>query len=409
MYSAVSHAALAAAALSLPAHPSANTLETACKSSPGIACRFIWDVTHNIRAADLTNVYFAGPAQMVARIGFVLLIAVLLRIAAHRVIRRITARASENAAARGDRADGAVGERRNPRANALGSVLSNAASVTIFGIAVAIILGDMGVNLAPILASAGVLGVAIGFGAQNLVQDFLAGIFMLLEDQYGVGDVIAVGTITGTVEAVSLRITRIRDVNGVLWHIRNGTISQAGNESQGWARAIVDFPVGYDRDIPRVRRLMTTTAADMWQEPDWHGVILEEPQVWGVQELSTDQIVVRLAARTAPQRQWEVARELRERMKSALDDPADGDQALGPGSNGPLDDGPAGASPAAYPSGAGPARGPLDDGPAGASPAAYPSGAGPARGPVGARPAGASPAAYPSGAVPARGPAGPAR
>jgi small-conductance mechanosensitive channel len=208
-------------------------------------------------------------------------------------------------------------------------VLSNAASVIIFGIAIVIILGDMGLNLAPILASAGVLGVAIGFGAQNLVQDFLAGIFMVLEDQYGVGDMVVVGDVTGTVEAVSLRVTRLRDVNGVVWHIRNGTIDQAGNESQGWARAIVDFPVPYDRDIPRVRRLMMRTAADMWREPDWHGVILEEPEVWGVQEVSTDEIVVRLAARTAPLRQWEVARELRERMKNALDMPGGDDPALG--------------------------------------------------------------------------------
>jgi small conductance mechanosensitive channel len=331
VHPAVFHAVLATAAGGLAAHPPAGTLAHACGLNPGIACRFTWDVSHSTRAAELTKVYFAGPARAAARIAFVLLIAVVLRIAAHRVIGRITARASERTTGRADRAGPVVGERRNPRANALGSVLSNAASVIIFGIAIIIILGDMGLNLAPILASAGVLGVAIGFGAQNLVQDFLAGIFMLLEDQYGVGDVIDVCDVTGTVEAVSLRVTRLRDVHGVVWHIRNGTISQAGNESQGWARAIVDFPVSYDRDIPRVRRVMTRTAADMWHEPDWHGVILEEPEVWGVQELSTDEIVVRLAARTAPQRQWEVARELRERMKIALDMAGGDDPALGPG------------------------------------------------------------------------------
>ena len=324
VHSAVLHVP-AVAAHGLAARPPADTLASACGPDPGIACRFIWDISHSKKAADLTNVFFAGPAQVAARIGFVLLIAVLLRFAAHRVIRRITERAGARASGRA----GPGGERRNPRANALGSVLSNAASVIIFGIAIVIILGDMGLNLAPILASAGVLGVAIGFGAQNLVQDFLAGIFMLLEDQYGVGDMIVVGDVTGIVEAVSLRVTRLRDVNGVVWHIRNGTIDQAGNESQGWTRAIVDFPVPYDRDIPRVRRLMMRTAADMWREPDWHGVILEEPEVWGVQEVSTDEIVVRLAARTAPLRQWEVARELRERMKNALDMPGGDDPALG--------------------------------------------------------------------------------
>jgi small conductance mechanosensitive channel len=315
---AVLHAVLTVPS-GLAGRPPAGTLAAACEPDPGIACRLIWDISHSTSAAGLTKVFFAGPAQVVARIAFVLLIAVVLRIAAHRLIGRITARAIENAASRADRASPVFSERRNPRASALGSVLRNAASVTIFGIAAAIILGDMGVNLAPVLASAGVLGIALGFGAQNLVQDFLSGIFMLLEDQYGVGDVVAVGDVTGTVEAVSLRVTRVRDLNGVVWHIRNGTISQAGNESQGWARAIVDFPVSYDRDIPHVRQLMMHTAAGMWQEPDWHGVMLEEPEVWGVQAVSTDEVVLRLAARTAPLRQWEVARELRERLKTALD------------------------------------------------------------------------------------------
>ena len=115
-----------------------------------------------------------------------------------------------------------LGERRRQRAKALGSILRNAASVLIFGIAAVTIAGDLGLNLAPVLASAGVLGLAIGFGAQSLVRDFLSGIFMLLEDQYGVGDVIDAGYATGTVEAVSLRVTRLRDVNGVVWHVRNG-------------------------------------------------------------------------------------------------------------------------------------------------------------------------------------------
>jgi small conductance mechanosensitive channel len=197
-------------------------------------------------------------------------------------------------------------------------VLGNAASMTIFTIAAFIILGDLGLNLAPVLASAGVLGIAIGFGAQNLVQDFLAGIFMLMEDQYGVGDVITIDKVSGTVEAVSLRITRVRDVNGVIWHIRNGTISESGNESHGWARAVVDFPVPYDHDIVEVRGLMESTAVAMWQDPAWQNVILERPEVWGVQEVTSDSVLIRVIARTAPLRQWEVGRELRERIKTAL-------------------------------------------------------------------------------------------
>ena len=300
--------------------PPANSLAGACGDEPGIACRLVWDLSHSVTAASVTRVFVAGPARALAQILLVVLIAIALRAAAQRLILKITAKASERGEARrkGPSVPGSAA-RRNPRATALGSVLSNAASVTIFGVAAAIILGDLGVNLAPVLASAGVLGIAIGFGAQNLVQDFLAGIFMLLEDQYGVGDVIAVGDISGTVEGVSLRLTRIRDVSGVVWHIRNGTIQQAGNESQGWARAVIDYPVSATRDVPQVRELMLATAIEMWREPEWHGVILEEPQVWGVQAVSAGEVLIRLTARTVPLRQWEVARALRERLKIALD------------------------------------------------------------------------------------------
>ncbi len=127
--------------------------------------------------------------------------------------------------------------------------MRSVASITIFSIASVVILGDLGINLAPLLASAGVVGVAIGFGAQSMVRDYLAGIFMLVEDQYGVGDVITIGDATGTVENVTLRVTRLRDVSGIVWHIRNGAIEQVGNESQGWARAVVDFPVPYAADL----------------------------------------------------------------------------------------------------------------------------------------------------------------
>jgi small conductance mechanosensitive channel len=299
-----------------------DTLENACSDKgqpPGIACRLTWDILHNRNAAELVRVWLAQPVSVVLRIVFVLLIAVLIRIAAHRLINRITARVAQTGSnGKTDAAHMLMGERRRQRSKALGSILRNAASVLIFGIAAVTIAGDLGLNLAPVLASAGVLGLAIGFGAQSLVRDFLSGIFMLLEDQYGVGDVIDAGDATGTVEAVSLRVTRLRDVNGVVWHVRNGTINRIGNESQGWARAVVDFPVAYDQDLPEVRQTMKDTADELWQEPRWHDVIMEEPEVWGVESVSSDAIVMRLVARTLPLRQWEVARELRERLKNAL-------------------------------------------------------------------------------------------
>jgi moderate conductance mechanosensitive channel len=306
-----------------------DTLESVCGKQPGIACRLAWNVLHNRTAADLVRVWLAQPVSVVLRILFVLLVAVLIRIAAHRLISKITTRAAQPGAnGKTDAAHLLMGERRRQRAKALGSILSNAASVLIFGIAAVTIAGDLGLNLAPVLASAGVLGIAIGFGAQSLVRDFLAGIFMLLEDQYGVGDVIDSGYATGTVEAVSLRVTTLRDVNGVVWYVRNGTINRIGNESQGWARAVIDFPVAYDQDLPRVRQVMTETAAQMWQEERWHDVITEEPEVWGVEAVYSDTIVMRLVARTLPLRQWEVARELRERLKMALNFAAAPGQAI---------------------------------------------------------------------------------
>jgi small-conductance mechanosensitive channel len=294
------------------------TLTSSCGSSPGIACRLVWDITHSGFAADFTDAYLAGPVRLALRIALVLAIAIALRVAARRVILRITSRTG-SAHDRGESRQHAVfGERRGQRATALASLLGNAASVAIFSVAGLIVLGDIGVNLAPVLASAGVLGIALGFGAQNLVQDFLAGIFILLEDQYGVGDVVDIATVTGTVEAVSLRITRLRDVNGIVWHIRNGSIQLAGNETHGWARAVIDFPVPYGLPVAAARGALERAATAMASEARWRTAIIEPPEVWGVEEISPD-LLLRVTARTAPMARTEVARELRERLSDALD------------------------------------------------------------------------------------------
>jgi moderate conductance mechanosensitive channel len=358
------------------------SLLSSCGPNPGIACQLIWDLTHNDRAASLTRDWLAGPVHLLLRVLFVVLLALLIQAIAHRVINRLTERAAQTLlpslrggmaasrrvpqrlaarrrarrAAGGDSAtlatareaapadgfasdengDGAasqgeinaaaaeaerglVDERRKQRVRALGSILRSAASVTIFSIAGVVILGDLGINLAPLLASAGVVGIAIGFGAQNLVRDYLSGIFMLVEDQYGVGDVITVGDATGTVENVTLRITRMRDVNGIVWHIRNGAIDTVGNESQGWARAVIDFPVPYAADLGTIRTLLGNVADALWNDPAWRVVMLDAPEVWGAQEVTSDEVTMRIVARTAPLRQWEVEREMRARVKAALD------------------------------------------------------------------------------------------
>lgn len=302
-----------------------DTLTVACKSDdPGIACRLVWDISHSAYAAQVTRVYLAGPVGMAVKIAFVLVLAFVIRAITHRAINRITARAAQgHPSTEVGHSRGLLpersGERRRQRSHALGSILRNATTILIFGIAGITILGDLGINLAPVLASAGVLGVALGFGAQSLVGDFLAGVSILLEDQYGVGDAITAGTISGTVEAVGLRVTRMRDVNGVVWHIRNGSLQQVGNQSQGWARAVIDIPVPYNQDMSEVREVMTQVASGMWTRPEWEGVILEEPKIWGIQSLSSSEATWRLVAMTTPPRQYEVERALREAIKGALD------------------------------------------------------------------------------------------
>ncbi len=298
----------------------ASTLDDACSSRhPGVLCHIVWDLTHNTTVAQNVHDYLARPVNIGLQIIWVIGLALLVKFAANRLINRIAGRAVHSSQAQAESNGGTVIDRRAQRARALASILRNAASVTIFAIAFMIILSDLGLNLAPVLASAGVVGIAIGFGAQNLVQDFLAGIFMLLEDQYGVGDSVSIGTVSGTIEGVSLRITRLRDVNGVAWHIRNGTIQQSGNQSHGWARAVVDFPVPYDSDVPAITAVIDQAAAAMYSESPWRGVLLDKPEVWGVQEVSVDTVVLRVTARTAPMRQFEVARELRRRLIDAVE------------------------------------------------------------------------------------------
>ena len=137
---------------------------------------------------------------------------------------------------------------------------------------ITMMLAELGYDIAPIIASAGILGVALGFGAQSLVKDFLSGIFMIFEDQYGVGDVVDLGEASGTVEAVSLRVTRLRDVNGTVWYVRNGEILRVGNMSQNWARTVLDIGVAYGEDLAQVRRVLKEVAHDLWEDEDFKGV-----------------------------------------------------------------------------------------------------------------------------------------
>jgi moderate conductance mechanosensitive channel len=180
-------------------------------------------------------------------------------------------------------------------------------------------MAEFGLNLGPILASAGIVGIAIGFGAQNLVRDFLSGMFMLLEDQYGVGDVVDVGQASGTVEAVGLRITTVRDVRGTVWHVRNGAIERVGNKSQGYAVAVVDLPLAHTADIELATEIAARVAGEAAQEEDVAQRLLEPPEVLGVETLTVEGMTLRVTAKTRPGQQWAVQRALNAAITAAFD------------------------------------------------------------------------------------------
>ena len=262
-------------------------------------------------------------------VGLVLL-GLVTRYVLHRLIDRVVARAAQTEPPKrmlGSRraaqvvlgGTGVYSERRALRATTLGSLLKSIVTAVIGVIVVVMSLEILGYPVGPLLASAGIAGVALGFGAQNLVKDFLSGIFMLLEDQYGVGDVIDMGEASGTVEAVGLRITRLRAVDGTVWYVRNGEVIRVGNSSHGWARAVLDVRVAYEEDTDRARALLLGVARDITADPEWSDSVLEEPEVWGVEDLAADSVILRLVVKTEPLQQWKLARELRERIKLTFD------------------------------------------------------------------------------------------
>lgn len=289
-------------------------------------CDFIYDRTGITWLAESSYYLLVKPF----RILLILVAAMIIRHVINRFIRRLTSGATEGRSPGLLRplrermpeslqeATGIRSERRRQRAEALGSVMRSLASITIFAVAAMLILAELGVNLAPLIASAGIAGIALGFGAQNLVKDFISGLFMLLEDQYGVGDVVDLGEASGTVEAVGLRITTVRDARGVLWYIRNGEIVRVGNRSQGWALVVVDLPIGF-ASVEDATRVLRTAAATLAEDAAYTADLLEPPDVLGVEQITVDGTVLRTTAKTVSEGQWRVGRELRRRLTEALD------------------------------------------------------------------------------------------
>jgi len=214
---------------------------------------------------------------------------------------------------------GLLSERRSQRAATIGSVLKSAVSFTILVIAFLVILSELKIDLAPFIAGTSIVGVALGFGAQNIVKDFLSGMFMMLEDQYGVGDVIDFQQASGTVEAVGLRTTRLRDVNGTVWYVRNGEVIRVGNKSQGYAQVVLDVPIDAWADVAAASRAIQDEAEKMRAEDDWAPRFLGDPDLQGVESMTREETVIRLVVRVRPGEQFGVARELRRRVRLRLD------------------------------------------------------------------------------------------
>jgi small conductance mechanosensitive channel len=295
----------------------------------GVLCTWVRDTTGNSTLANVVDWVVGKPLALVGLI----IIGLLVRWLLHRIIDRIIKRAEVGVlpnrlsrAISGGRMGAALNLREDPgytrrvqRAATMGSLLKSIVSGVVFTVIALMFISELGYDIAPLIASAGIIGVALGFGSQALVKDFLSGIFMIFEDQYGVGDVVDVGEASGTVEAVSLRVTRLRDVNGTVWYVRNGEILRVGNMSQNWARTVLDITVGYTEDLVRVRRVLDEVAHELWEDEDFRGLVIEQPEVWGVESLGVDGIVVRVTLKTAPMEQWGIARAMRERIKARFE------------------------------------------------------------------------------------------
>lgn len=295
-------------------------------------CQAAFLVTGDSTAAELAGLLVGKPLMILG----LLLLGLVVRWVLHRAIGRLVRRAETApgpapggrwrwrrrpvaAATPAPAADLATTTRKVQRAKAIGDLMRSIVTGLVIAVVGTMVLSELGVDIAPIIASAGILGIALGFGAQSLVKDFLSGLFMIVEDQYGVGDVVDVGDAVGTIEAISLRVTRLRDVNGTVWYVPNGAILRVGNMSQNWARTVLDITVAYQADLAEVRRVLDDVARDLWEDEDYRGLIIEQPEVWGVENLGLDGVAVRVTLKTAPLQQWTVAREMRQRIKARFD------------------------------------------------------------------------------------------
>ena len=304
-----------------------------CASDTGSLCQWVWDNT----GADVLARNSDAVASGAVHILLILVIAFIVRFLLYRAINRLT-RLSNNddasaalrplrAGARIALGGGLAADRRAQRTQAVGSLLKSMTSFAVISVAAVLILAELGFDIAPILASAGIAGVALAFGAQNLVRDFLAGIFMTLEDQYGVGDTVDLGTASGTVVAVSLRTTTLRAGDGTIWHVRNGEVLRVGNSSQGQAVVTIPVTVPYDSDTDRAATIALEQATGVAESPKFEASIVEPPTLLGITDVAPGTITLGVQATVVAADKDGFIRAVRAAVRSAFeqarrDDPA---------------------------------------------------------------------------------------
>jgi small conductance mechanosensitive channel len=315
------------AALTAAESPSPE-LVAACGDDPGWGCEHVYDWTGSKWWANAAEWLLAKPLTILVIVLVASIVARVVRWFITRAMHRLMAAADGGSAGRIGRHTSSVllsaGDdslRNTARVGTLTAVFRSLATALVWFVAIVAIFDVLGVSLGPILATAGILGVALGFGTQQMVRDFIAGFFIVTEDQLGVGDTVDLGGgAKGVVERVSLRATHLRDVEGTVWHVPNGQITRVANRSQEWARALIDVVLPYSVDVARASEVMKATADALAADPDFVMAITDAPELWGIQEFSPAGVEVRLVIRTLPAGQFAVLRELRARLKVAFAD-----------------------------------------------------------------------------------------
>jgi moderate conductance mechanosensitive channel len=295
-----------------------------CAADAGSVCQWLWDKT----GVDVLAAHSDAVVSATVDIFLIVILAIVARFLLYRAINRLTRLTIEGtstsalrplASARRAFSRGLSAERRDQRTKAIGSLLKSISSFLVVGTAAVLILAELGIDIAPLLASAGIAGVALAFGAQNLVRDFLAGIFMTLEDQYGVGDAVDLGSASGTVVAVSLRTTTVRAADGGIWHVRNGEILRVGNTSQGEAVVNLQIPIPYDADSARAGAIALEQATEVSQTEEFSAAIIEAPKLLGIVDVAAGVVTIGVSATVRVSDKDAYVRAVRVAVKSAFD------------------------------------------------------------------------------------------